>query len=486
MKLLSSLVIVLFLAPLAHAATSPTIIDNDHDGYGVGSPLGPDANDSNAAINTTASVLSTYGTVQNYYKQTYGLTVNNTYYIAPNGNDATGKANDPTHPFATEWALNSVLKPGDAALFQAGTYTANSVIHTDNLHGTAAAPIIIQGMPGAQVNFIDAFAGAEIRSSSNLLIGNYKNTNPYGTDGAAVGIWFSSGITAENVEGSGNKRGVFAMYDLHDITIRNMSMHDNWAHGMYIGAPDQPNSNITVQGSIVYNNGYHGIQHNGRVTNLQILNNKVFSNGYAGVSLVDGVSNSRVAGNTIFNNTRQGIVMYAYNDTPDSGILPYDQTGNVIEGNTVWVGKTAPDGSSTEPNDHAAIQMTDDSGKVQMTGNIIRNNILYTQNGAVIRLDQSKFQNNTITNNRMYRTAGIANTLSAAGVSYTAAQLAAYFAADTGNQFVDPQFADVSVDYWSNPDLFNFNTPLVPEPASMAFLAMGAVGLLFRKRHIRK
>ena len=52
---------------------------------------------------------------------------------------------------------------------------------------------------------------------------------------------------------------------------------------------------------------------------------------------MEGVSNSFITNNLIFNHTNGGIKVMNYNSGVPY-ILPYDQTGNVIENNTIWQG----------------------------------------------------------------------------------------------------------------------------------------------------
>ena len=53
---------------LGQGKTNAFYIDNDGDGYGVASPKGPDADDKDATVNTTASAMAKYGSIDNYVR----------------------------------------------------------------------------------------------------------------------------------------------------------------------------------------------------------------------------------------------------------------------------------------------------------------------------------------------------------------------------------------------------------------------------------
>jgi len=115
--------------PIGKGCTSAYAIDADCDGFGVGSGYvnGPDADDINPSVNTTASVEALYGTITNGSDVLANIkrflaarlagsysSVVNIYFIAPNGSDSTGIVNDIAKPYATaQGVVSAGLSAGD-------------------------------------------------------------------------------------------------------------------------------------------------------------------------------------------------------------------------------------------------------------------------------------------------------------------------------------------------------------------------------------
>jgi hypothetical protein len=76
----------------------------------------------------------------------------------------------------------------------------------------------------------------------------------------------------------------------HDITVRNVSIHDNLQGGIF------SRNNISVSNSLIYNNRGNGIWHNraGR-----FFNNTIYSNGEAGLRCKDG---NEIRNNIVYSN----------------------------------------------------------------------------------------------------------------------------------------------------------------------------------------
>ena len=440
-------------------------MDRDGDGYGVGSPLGPDADDTDATVNTNASMLNKYGTLNNFLAH-MGYQASRIFYIATAGNDSTGLVNDASKPFASYNALRYILQPGDVVVFDGGTYSGNPLIEGSypTLNGTPAKPIVFMADPGEKVVLSSAGHSISIGYCSNLVFDGFVLDNP-DPSGNGVGLWMndSSNITIRNVESMHHTWGLFGMQDLHNILIENNVVHDNpQEHGIYLGSRDLPSSDITVRDNLIYRNGRHGFQYNGRVTNLVVENNIIHSNALGGISLLEGVSHSFIRGNLIFNNDREGITFYNYDDpSPNTAIFAYDQSNNVVENNTIWVGSTSWDtNAQSSPADFSAIEFTDDTAAQahSMSGNIIRNNTIVTYNGPAFKFSSSRFaQATTITGNTLYRYNGTGEILQVADTTYDLSGFGSYSGLFSGNVFGLPRFTDVSLDYYARPDRFDFS-----------------------------
>src|SRR4029077_13563542 len=99
--------------------TTAFVIDRDCDG-GVGSPLGPDADDTDPSVNTAASALAKYGTIDQVLAH-LGYHPTRKLFIATNGDDRRGKPTEETKPYATFAKVGAMLRAGDAVIWRAGT-----------------------------------------------------------------------------------------------------------------------------------------------------------------------------------------------------------------------------------------------------------------------------------------------------------------------------------------------------------------------------
>ena len=124
------------------------MIDWDCDGYGPGSPLGPDADDNDASVNTPSSALAKYGSTSVLLAH-LGYTPLRLLFISPTGSDYTGQPNDEALPYASWNGVARLIQPGDAVIWRAGTYTMSSTIYIKG--GTAANPTLYMAYPGEKV-----------------------------------------------------------------------------------------------------------------------------------------------------------------------------------------------------------------------------------------------------------------------------------------------------------------------------------------------
>lgn len=463
----ASILLAKDLLPIGKGCTNGFYIDNDCDGYGVGSPLGPDADDNDTAINTAKTVNDKYRNLKSFLDH-LGYKVKNVYYISADGRDESGEVNNIEMPFATWKKVKKLLRPGDGAIFRGGEYKIRWGINISGLKGTAEEPIVIMAYPGEKVIIDDVSVGVNAAGPAGcafLIIDGFvlDNTRNAGWgNGIALHLSVQShNIVFRNIEARNWASGVHAMCDLGDIIFEYCVFHDNRnSHGMYLGARGIPNNNISIRNCILYQNGRHGFQHNGRITNLLLENNIIHSNTMAGVSLLQGVSHSILRNNLIFNNNRQGIIFYLYDDPTTKSIQPYDQTNNLIINNTIWIGRYKWKGDGEEPGDHASIGFADDTkGQSQKMGeNIIHNNILVTYNGPIFRFREERNLHGTIIeNNLFFRDGGVSKVIEVNKKYYDFKASNNLNNLVKNNQYAPPGFTDVSVNYYSEPGRFNFD-----------------------------
>lgn len=326
-----------------------TCLDVDGDGYGVGpSCTGPDADDFDATVNTAAQGIAKYGSLTAFITHLGYTTSGKFWCMSPSGNNSTGAANIDAATACANPYLNydgtpsnvyANISPGDIVLMRANY---NDSIGFRN-QGTSGSPIVFLAYPGEQPLFDKnalANAGMNVVGVSNLTFDGGKFVN-----GAGIGGAGSANVLIRHVEGIGCC-GLIATINFFDgltnLIIEYNVLHDNsYQHGTYNGSRGNPSSGVIYRKNIAYNNSYNGLTFNGRCTGCSFDQNISYNNGTSGISLEEGVSNSFVRSNLLFSNG-QGLTIYNYADNCSDGvgggqgICPYDQTGNLIENNTIY------------------------------------------------------------------------------------------------------------------------------------------------------
>ena len=168
-----------------------------------------------------------------------------------------------------------------------------------------------------------------------------------------------------------------------------------------------------------------------------------------------GVSDSMFRNNLVFSNSKQAVVIYDY-DSTSQAIVAYDQTGNTFVNNTLWVGRYSVSGYSPSP--FAAVLFNDaTAASHSFDDNIFRNNIIVSDSGEAFEFYQADFADTQIIENNLIYSIGDGRPMGYAGTTYGAAQFEGFSSLIRNNVFANPRFADVSVDYYDRPELFNFN-----------------------------
>ena len=432
-------------------------IDNDGDGYGVACPNGADADDADSTINTSQSMLARYSELRAFLLAK-GYKPRRLFFIAPGGDDRKGVSDHEEMPFATFAVVKRLMRPGDAVIWRQGVYDDSLAGEFPPINGTQSDPFLFMAYPGEQAVIRNPSDAVRLANSSYVIIDGLTLDSPKTDTGHGVSMLSSHHITLRNLDSRHHARGIIGMQNIKQLIIENCVLRENNPeHGIYLGCRDQANQDITIRGCVVYKNLGHGIQHNGRVTNLRIEDNLVHTNSTAGISLIQGVSDSVVRNNLIFNNNKQGIVFYYY-DSDYASIGSYDQSRNAIEGNTIWVGRFSWDGEQ-EPKDYAAVLFSDDTKARQanMTGNAFRNNILVTDNGPAFWFKVRKFADgSTVQNNLIHRAKGPMEAIKCEERLLAFPEMSVEWPAWAGNRFGDPRFPSVSITYYSRPEKFRF------------------------------
>ncbi len=176
------------IGPRSHGAGNSNAlqIDDDGDGYGVGSPKGPDADDQDPEVNTTASVLARYGSIEKFLEHK-GLKPARIFYLATNGDDSHAGSGHPDRPYRTFARVAPALGPGDLVLFAAGTYKSDHspAIDLNGTHGKKDKPVVIMAVPGSRVVLEAPSTAFSLQACTHLVLEGFviDRADPGGGDG---------------------------------------------------------------------------------------------------------------------------------------------------------------------------------------------------------------------------------------------------------------------------------------------------------------
>jgi len=458
---------------IGKGCTTAYYIDEDCDGYGVGHGyvLGADADDNDSTVNTPQSVEQKYGNIAilnnlKSYMQArsyhWDNTVNDVYYISPDGDDNIGVKNNITKPFATFAIVKSLLSPGDVVLYREGTYTHSINCQYGGINGQESAPIIVMSYPGELASFNRAGVINVFDNSwwvfDNLYLyvsGNYGNM---------IDAHLIHDIDFRNMEAKGGSVPFKMMQDNHNILCEDSIFHDNgMSHAVYWGARDLPNSNLTFKNNIIYNGSgieyTTAFQHNGACSNLVIDRNIIHSSGSTGVCLMNGVDNSSVINNLIFNNNKHAIIILRSISGGSEGLYgqDHDNDNNQIFNNHAWAGNYENENGEGYP-PYSTIRFVNEYNDDAFENNIIKNNIFVAYNDGVFKFDEtSHITSLTCENNLIIRVNDSSNIVTHPNGTWTLEEFESQSDNIGNNLGQEPQFTDVSVNYNLNPENFNFN-----------------------------
>jgi hypothetical protein len=498
--------------------------------------LGPDADDLDASVHTGAQAIAKWGTLKAFFAH-QGYSPTRFWWIDPvTGNDAntchdTDASSASSTPCQTlNHVVSAGLAGGDMAILRQGTYTE---VLSSVAQGSTNAPVIYADYPGERSTWTAGAGWGLIDKSWFILdgprvicVGNAGTGFNGGTDDYQTSSLFHDNIF-RHIESTNCSDGMYSFNGMLNLTIEDSNFHDQHGvtgHGLYIGARNLPNKNVTVRRNLLYGNDYSGMQHNGRVTNLVVEQNIVYSNRLvSGISLENGTSQSFIRSNLIFSNQKAGLIFAIYDydyhrypgqascvlelggncdcSKPNMGYCPYDQTFNLIENNTFYQTGYDRDGNPTSFG-AIVINAQDTDFPRDMGHNTFRNNIFYAgpdgnhtplfsyfneiawNPEADFSQEAAWFATSTWEKNIIKQSIG-SNTnvltfydnnnhvYTSYGCSAMAGITTFPNGASTDCKNIDPQFVAASTSYYNSPSNFNFT----PAPGSPVIGAGASAGV---------
>ncbi|MGA7410278.1 MAG: hypothetical protein WBW33_07320, partial [Bryobacteraceae bacterium] len=348
-------------------------IDKDCDGYGVGpttittdpNPVfGPDADDRDATVNTPASVLTKYGSI-NAFLTHLGFPTNRVYYIdANNGNDNNFSSSGCSYanPCADWGAVASTMNngAGGTVIYLPGTSTGINVCFPGACYypwaSSSASPVVLMSYPGTMANFVTSNSpvnggGGSYNASTNAIFDGFRLiASTPGVGGGITGAWLQN-VTFENMELAGWVEGIETSAGGQNVTIKQNLFHDISEHAIYPTTADQdaatsvysptllncsawtwqangtkynPNFNLVTNGNVflfVGSGGWDAIHYNGEVCGGAITGNVLIGGGGTPITLQDGNQNVTISNNLIASNTAAGITINTYGcDSNNMGV----------------------------------------------------------------------------------------------------------------------------------------------------------------------
>jgi hypothetical protein len=478
--------------------TTATCRDDDGDGYGVGDcPNGADADDADAAVNTTASVLAKYGSIS-AFMQHLGYSPGGAVYVSPTGNDKTCKREKDisidTSACATHAKAVSMLHSGDVLFWRGGTYPETTTVFA--IGGTAGHPTIFMAYPGEKPILDYSAQGDRDGFRGNGL--SYYTLDGLVFKGPSNGYGLATqqyeavkGVTVRNTEVNRFYDNVFFMNNMTGTLIEHSVFRNtdiNGEHNLYIGNSANPSPDLTIRNNIIYGagaGGGHNIHLNGRFTNAVVSGNIMYQSLNSCLGLQEGVNHSRFENNVCFTTSGHSpIFVYDYQDG-NPLIKPYDQNYNTFRNNTFYY-----DGAYFNTGyiacDQRVYWARDDSkaGGHDLGHNIFDNNIFYTActngsssalrydtdiegNGGKTWLATDTWRNNIIATAASYGDGfvRIGNYKQDSFSNMTYSEFDAAIAAGKGSNLQsNPQFVAANPNWFKLPQLFDLRT----RPGSLA------------------
>jgi parallel beta-helix repeat protein len=293
-------------------------------------------------------------------------TQDNTYYVAPGGND--DNPGTILYPWRTIQKAANTLLAGDTVYIRAGTYPERVVPQNSGSAGSdityAAYPGETVTIDGSGITLPDDLEGLfHIQSQSYIVVSGLRvinagphdnnagilvlnashvtveNNATYNTNSSGIGVWGSSNVTVDGnrVEEAGgggyqecisvagtdtfevrnnevlncHKEGIDAKDGASNGQIYRNQVHHTQRVGIYVDAFENHTYDIAVYQNVVHdiqdNNGFAiGSEQGGLLENVWVYNNIAYNNRYVGLTLHDccpGPDTHPVQNVTVVNNT---------------------------------------------------------------------------------------------------------------------------------------------------------------------------------------
>ena len=279
------------------------------------------------------------------------------FYVSPDGND--GAAGSPGAPWRTLQYAAGRVHAGDTVVARPGQYAGFDL----RTSGSAGSYITFSAEAGARINADNPVTpdGINLEGASFVVIEGFEIT---GATRAGIRSVANDHVTIRGNRADANGRwGIFTGFSDDLLIEANVTSRSAAEHGIYVSnSGDRP----TLRGNVSWGNRGCGIHMNGDIScggdgvisDALVEANVIYGNGLGGGSGIncDGVRDSLVRNNLIYDNHASGISLYQI----DGGAASAD---NVVVNNTIV---QASDG-------RWAVNISDGS-----TGNVLRNNVLYT------------------------------------------------------------------------------------------------------------
>lgn len=367
--------------------TTATCLDFDADGYGTGPGCtGPDADDTDATVYTSAQGITKYGTFLAFVQHLGYNPTRIWYFDKAGGNNANscrvaaGSFDPATTPRCQTYGSKDEVvlgnaglggfAPGDMFLFRGGAQTGRTIYAA--MVCTSANPCTFLVYPGETFSVdvvgtsnTDGIAVGAV-SSGYLCGGTYPCSLHYEdyhadqdaqyvtldgftifssavSQGQGVNSFSADHVTMRNLHVYNVARGTFFNDYVSNILQEHSVLHDEAAsHCVYWGGINGVPRNLTIRTNLLYNCGLPHFQMNGRAEGLTVEDNIIYGDigsGAIGISLMKGGGTApgytaNIRNNLVFGlcNTALGIINYP--DVPATHEFQWPINNLVVENNT--------------------------------------------------------------------------------------------------------------------------------------------------------